>query len=173
MIPLQVQLEATLASFTRMASLMHTDWGWPIAESIHFTGLTLLFGTIAAWDLRLLGVAKQVPVEAFHRLVPFAMLGFAINAASGVFFLVTSPDQYIYNSAFHLKVLCVLLAGANAALFYVTKARLAWLNGAVSLALWMAVIVCGRMITFFRPANRCTPEELAGFIADCVVPLTN
>jgi hypothetical protein len=51
----------------------------------------------------LLGLVKQIPIAKFHRLVPCAVLGFAINAGSGTFFLMTDPDQYVYNSAFHLK----------------------------------------------------------------------
>ena len=181
MIPFQVQLEAALRSFTQVAALMNMTWAWPIVESIHFVGLTLLFGSIAAWDLRLLGLAKQVPIAAFHRLVPFAVLGFAINATSGTFFLMNAPDQYVYNPAFHLKMLCVILAGANAVLFYLTMFRrvkglepgaqepvLTKLSGAVSLVLWITVIVCGRMITFYRP-NVCRPGEAVGFLAECIV----
>jgi hypothetical protein len=181
LIPFQVQLEAALAAFPRVATLMQMHWSWPIAESIHFVGLTLLFGAIAAWDLRLLGVAKQIPLAAFHRLVPFSVLGFALNAGSGVFFLMTDGDQYIYNPAFHLKMLCVMLAGVNAAIFYLMMFRrgnalvsglvepaFARVSGAVSLILWMTVIVCGRMITFYRP-NLCRAGEAAGFLADCIV----
>ncbi len=181
MIPFQVELESTLRSFTQVAALMRTNWGWPIAESIHFVGLTLLFGSIAAWDLRLVGVAKHVPIAAFHRLIPFAILGFMINAGSGSFFLMTEPDQYVYNPAFQLKMLCVVLAGINVGLFYLTMFRrvnrlgagvqgpvLARLNGLVSLVLWITVIICGRMITFYLPA-RCRPGEVIGFLADCIV----
>jgi len=181
MIPFQVELESTLRSFTQVAALMRTNWGWPIAESIHFVGLTLLFGSIGAWDLRLVGVAKHVPIAAFHRLIPFAILGFTINAGSGSFFLMTEPDQYVYNPAFQLKMLCVVLAGINVGLFYLTMFRrvnrlgpgvqgpvLARLNGLVSLVLWITVIICGRMITFYRPA-RCRPGEVIGFLADCIV----
>ena len=181
MIPFQVELESTLRSFTQVAALMRTNWGWPIAESIHFVGLTLLFGSIAAWDLRLVGVAKHVPIAAFHRLIPFAILGFMINAGSGSFFLMTEPDQYVYNPAFQLKMLCVVLAGINVGLFYLTMFRrvnrlgpgvqgpiLARFNGLVSLALWITVIICGRMITFYRPA-RCRPGQVLGFLADCIV----
>ena len=181
MIPFQVELESALRSFTQVAALMRTSWGWPIVESIHFVGLTLLFGSIAAWDLRLVGVAKHVPIAAFHRLIPFAILGFMINAGSGSFFLMTEPDQYVYNPAFQLKMLCVVLAGINVGLFYLTMFRrvnrlgpgvqgpvLARLNGLVSLALWITVIICGRMITFYRPA-RCRPGQVIGFIADCIV----
>jgi hypothetical protein len=141
----------------------------------------MLLGSIAAWDLRLLGVAKQVPIAAFHRLIPFAVLGCGINAASGSLFLMTYPDQYVYNPAFHLKMLCVMLAGANVLVFYLTVFRrvsslgpgaqgpmLARLNGAVSLALWCTVIICGRMITFYRPSG-CGPGEVVGLLAECIV----
>ena len=177
----QVQLEAAFASLTNVAAFMQLHWSWPVAESAHFIGLTLLLGAIAAWDLRLLGLMRDVPVVAFHRLVPFAVLGFAINATSGSLFLITFPDQYIYNSAFHLKVLCLLLAGLNVLFFYLVVFQrlaglapgeplpmLARLSGGVSLLLWITVIVCGRMITFFRPSV-CRSDEAVGFLADCIV----
>jgi hypothetical protein len=123
----------------------------------------------------------EVPVASFHRLVPFAVLGFGINVTSGCLFLMTDPDQYVYNSAFHLKLLCVALAGVNVVVFYVTVFRrvrslgsgeqpptLARLGGAVSLLLWVTVIVCGRMITFYRPSV-CRPDQTLGLLADCIV----
>ena len=179
MVPLQVRLEQFFLTFPSVAAMMETAWGWPIAESIHFIGLTLLFGSIAAWDLRLLGVAKAIPVAAFHRLVPYAIAGFVINAASGSLFLMTAPNQYIYNPAFHLKMLCVFLAGVNVLVFYLvifrgllagrTLSRLAGsVSGALSIVLWIVVIVCGRMITFYRP-ERCAPGQALGLIADCIV----
>jgi hypothetical protein len=177
----QVQLEVLLASFTNVADFMQLHWSWPAAESLHFIGLTLLMGSIGAWDLRLLGFMSEVPVTAFHRLVPFAVLGFGINAATGAMFLMTFPNQYVYNAAFHLKLLCLLLAGANVLFFYLVVFRrlrdvapgasppaLARLSGGISLCLWITVIVCGRMITFFRPAI-CDPDGPVAFIADCIV----
>jgi hypothetical protein len=181
MIPWQVQLESILASFTNVAAFMQLHWSWPAVESAHFIGLTLLLGSIAAWDLRLLGLLGDVPAAAFHRLVPFAVIGFAINASTGFLFLVTFPNQYIYNPAFHLKVLCLILAGANVAFFYLAVFRrirmlppgrplpaLARVSGGVSLVLWITVIVCGRMITFFRPAL-CGSDRVLGLLADCIV----
>jgi hypothetical protein len=181
MIPLQVQIESWLKTFTGVAALMHTEWAWPFVESVHFIGLTLLLGSIAAWDLRLVGLLKHVPAVAFHKLVPLSVLGFAINVSSGTLFLMAEPDQYIYNPAFHLKMLCLALAGLNIMLFYVISFRkvasvtagqrlplAARLSGAISLALWIAVIVCGRMITFFRPFV-CSPGEAAGLLAACIV----
>jgi len=95
-----------------------------------------------------------------------------------VMFLVTEPDQYIFNPAFHFKLLFMGLAGVNVLAFYVTlfgrvsglppgadAPRAAKVVGATSLLLWTAVIVCGRLLTFYRPFN-CGPSG-AGFLATC------
>ena len=160
----QVWLVSAIERHSPVADLMRSAWAWPIAESLHFLGLCLLIGAIGSFDLRLLGVARSVPIAAVHRLIPWGLLGFAINVASGLMFVLTEPDQYIYNPSFHLKVLFLGLAGVNASLFYITSFRQAFgsaagldaprrakIIAAVSLCAWVAVIVCGRMITFYRP----------------------
>jgi hypothetical protein len=175
----QQWLEQTLRSAEGVAAVMQTQWAWPIAESVHFIGLTLLFGSIAAWDLRLLGMAKAVPIAAFHRLVPLSVLGFTLNAATGSLFLMTFPDQYIYNPAFHLKVLFLGLAGANVVVFYATTYRRvntaaagssipvgARVAGVTSLICWTAIIIFGRLLTFYRP-NECFPDEVVTFLSTC------
>lgn len=177
----QHALVTLIESAHTVRQIMNMTWTWPAVESVHFLGLTLLFGSIAAWDCRLLGVGRGVPIGAFHRLIPFAVLGFAINVTSGIGFLMAAPDQYIYNPAFHLKMLLVALAGVNVLVFYLTIfRRLADLgpsaptplrvkmSGAVSLACWMGVIVCGRMITFYRPFP-CRSGATIGFLADCIM----
>ena len=176
----QVWLHQMLTGVTPVTAFMRTDWGWPTVESVHFIGLTLLFGTIATWDLRLLGLAKHVPIPEFHRLVPFAVLGFAINAASGSMFLMTEPNQYLYNPAFHFKVLLLGLAGLNVLVFYATvfrrldtlapgveAPRIVKVFGGVSLICWIGVIVCGRLITFYRPFG-CSPGEAMAFVLECI-----
>jgi hypothetical protein len=181
MIPLQVRLETLLTAFPAVTTLMQERWAWPLVESAHFIGLTLLFGAIAVWDLRLVGLLRQGSLTALHRLVPCAIVGFAVNAATGLLFLLTYPDQYVYNTAFHVKMLAVGLAGVNVAVFYAAAYRpaaalppdaplppTARACGAISLALWVTVIVAGRMITFFRPSP-CGAGDLTGFIADCIV----
>ena len=55
--------------------MLNTRWGWPMAESIHFIGLTLLVGTVGMFDLRLLGVAKQIAPAALHRLIRYGVAG--------------------------------------------------------------------------------------------------
>jgi hypothetical protein len=160
----QVWLVTTIEGTTTIAELMQRPWVWPIAESLHFLGLCLLVGAIGTFDLRLLGVGRRVPIAAVHRLIPWGLTGFAINIATGTLFVMTEPDQYIYNPAFHLKLLFRAIAGLNASMFYATSYRRAFgvaatldaprrakLIAAVSLCAWMVVITCGRLITFYRP----------------------
>jgi hypothetical protein len=144
-------------------ALMNTAWAWPIAESLHFIGLSMLLGTIGIVDLRLLGVAKAIPLLDLHRITRIGVVGFAINIVTGAAFFVSAPDQYLYNPAFQLKLACMLLAAANVVAFYtiawplLRRAAvnqvpvLAKLCAAVSLTAWTGVIVFGRLITFYRP----------------------
>jgi hypothetical protein len=180
MAPFQMWLEAMFSSVRPVASLMRTAWAWPAMESVHFVGLSLLVGTILVFDLRMLGMARRVPMSALHRLIPWGVLGYAINVISGSMFLMTEPNQYLYNPAFHFKVAFMGLAGLNILVFYFTATwrrvsalgpgdaapRLAKVVAATSLCLWLGVIICGRLITFYRPSG-CGPEG-PGFLAECI-----
>ena len=175
----QIWLVRTLKDINPVGTFMRTAYGWPVAESVHFLGLSLLIGTIALFDLRLLGMARRIPIAALHRLIPWGLTGYAINVVSGAAFLMTEPDQYIYNPAFHFKLLFMGVAGFNALAFYALAygkstapgapaeaPRAAKIIAATSLCMWIAVIVCGRLLTFYRPAP-CPPEG-PGFIAECI-----
>lgn len=176
--PLQLWLIRAFTSVEPVSAVMRTQWAWPVAESLHFVGLSMLFGTIGMFDLRLLGVAKQIPIAALHRLVPWGVGGFLLNMATGATFLLTEPDQYILNPAFHFKMLFMALAGLNVLAFYLTMfrdvktvgvggdaPRPAKVVACASLLLWTGVIICGRLLTFYRPFP-CGPEG-PGFIASC------
>jgi hypothetical protein len=154
----------TWAIDTGVYDVMYSQWGWPIVEIVHFTGLCLLVGTVGAFDLRMLGVVKGISLPGLHRLVPFGVVGFALSVTSGLMFVTSAPDQYLYNPAFQIKMLLLAIAGANMALFYLTTAQnlrglpadaippsSARVFAGVSLAAWFGVIACGRVITAFRP----------------------
>jgi cytochrome bd-type quinol oxidase subunit 1 len=175
----QLWLVETLNGVEPVASFMRSAWGWPAIESLHFIGLALLIGTIGVFDLRLLGVARRIPLVALHRLVPWGLVGYGINVTTGAMFIMTEPNQYILNPSFHLKLLFMAVAGFNALAFYAVVYPRATapdasdeapprgrLVAVVSLCMWMGVIVCGRMITFYRPGP-CGPEG-PGFLADCI-----
>jgi hypothetical protein len=146
--------------------LMNTAWGWPIAEIVHFFGLTLLIGSVGLFDLAMLGLVRAWPLSALHRLVPFGVIGFLLSAASGTLFVVAAPDQYLYNPAFQIKLGLIGMAGINLVLFTLaargTLRRLGpdeappprlRIFAAVSLVAWFGVIAAGRVITAFRPPS--------------------
>lgn len=146
------------------AFVLDTAWAWPVAESLHFMGLVLLAGTVGAFDLRVLGLGKGIAPAAIHRLLPFGLLGFAISIATGTLFIFGTPDQYFYNTAFHFKLVFLTLMGLNVAFFYASPfravrrlgphddaPRAAKLSAALSLAVMVGVMCCGRLLTFYRP----------------------
>ena len=149
---------------TGVYSFMNSAWGWPLVESIHFIGLCMLIGCIGVFDLRMLGLGKGIPLAALHKLVPIGVLGFLLNVTSGTLFFVTAPDQYLYNPAFQTKLLFIAAAGINMLSFYrfamadvkITNAysrapSKAIVMGSISLLCWSMVIICGRLITYYRP----------------------
>lgn len=140
-------------------------WLWPLLETLHFVGMSMLIGVIGLLDVRLLGLLKNVPVGGLRRLLPWGIAGFVINLVTGVMFIVGAPDQYIKNPAFYLKVVFLLLAGANALLFEIrwgaTVAAMGAIErtpsalkvaGAVSLVSWFMVLYWGRMLPFIGNA---------------------
>ncbi len=88
-------------------------WVWPINEIIHFVGLCILFGVVLLVNLRMLGVIKGVSFAAMHRLLPWVVVGFAINVVTGMLFFVANHAQYAANPAFHWKMVLLLLGGGN------------------------------------------------------------
>ena len=144
--------------------VMYSAWGWPIVEIVHFTGLCLLMGAVGMFDLRMMGLIKGLSLPALHKLVPFGVAGFALSAASGIMFVTSSPDQYLYNPAWQVKMCLLAIAGLNMVVFYLTTSRrlkalgpddppplAARFFAVASLSCWIGVIAAGRVITAFRP----------------------
>jgi hypothetical protein len=94
---------ATIAAFgqaTGVYAFMNTTYGWPSVEVVHFIALSVLLGSVGLFDLRVLGLAKGVPMPALHRLVPFGVAAFGVSALTGSLFFMSAPDQYMFNPAF-------------------------------------------------------------------------
>ena len=158
--------EAFIRSTALHAFVQHYEpWLWPLLQSLHYVGASLVLGTIGLFDLRAMGLAKGVALPAMHRLIPWGIAGYFFNMMLGVVFFFGHPDQYFYNNAFRTKLLFMGVAGVNVLLFYGTSAfaevkklppevdpslRIKIIV-AVSLCMWVGVLICGRLITFFRP----------------------
>ena len=149
----------------KFTSLMLANkFWWAFMMDLHFIGLALLIGTIGVLDLRIMGFAKSLPIGPLHRLMPWALAGFAINLVTGVMAFIGMPTFYTYDIAFWVKISAILLLGLNAAAFYLTDAFKSVENlgpgedapalpkfiAASSLLLWFVVIAFGRYIQWFQ-----------------------
>ena len=149
-------------------NFMHTPWGWPLCETIHFVGLALLIGGVGMFDLRILGMAKGLPVPALRRLLPWGVFGFVLCVMTGAMFVLgmrANLDRYSYDVIrtdvwIQLKLLFMFFAGINLLAFYLTGMSravdtlgpeddaplLAKVIAGTSLFLWLGVIYFGRLI---------------------------
>jgi hypothetical protein len=143
--------------------IVTTKWVWPTCETLHFIGLSLLFGVAALVDLRMLGMFTSISFRALHRLLPWGIMGFGLNAITGMIFFIGAPGQYTTNPAFHWKMIMMLLAGINVVYFTLfdepwslgpgDKApMLAKAVAATALFLVVGVLYCGRMLPFLGTA---------------------
>jgi uncharacterized membrane protein len=141
------------------ALVVDNPWVWPICEILHFVGLCLLFGVVLMVNLRMLGVFKAVPFGEVYRLMPWAMLGLAINVVTGMLFFLAVPDQYTQNRAFSLKMFWMMVGIAT--LFYPTVFEdirslkenenaplVAKIVAVGSICIWIGVIFYGRFLPF-------------------------
>ena len=147
---------------------------FPLLEATHVIGLAIVVGTVVIIDLRLLGLATTH--RAFSRLgadtLPWTLGGFGIAAVTGGLMFSTNATVYFHNTWFRAKVLLLVLAAMNAILFELTARRtivdwdlrrstppVARAIAAMSLVIWIGVIVAGRMIGF--TATRGTINQTA------------
>lgn len=140
-------------------------WIFPIIETIHVLGITLLVGTVAILDLRLLGVVfKREDVSQIARqILPLTWTGFAVMLVSGFLLFTAEAANSYANPAFRIKLVLLILVGLNPLVFHLTIYRnvSAWgdraitpfrarLAGCVSLSLWGGIICAGRAIAYFQ-----------------------
>ena len=127
---------------------------YPALEVVHITGIALLVGNLTFLEARVWGMGRDLAVQAVARLaLAISVVGFGLAAASGVVMFAAQSDELIANRAFVLKMGFLTLAAANAGLFHardglVKLDRTARIQTALSLGLWVAVIICGRWIAY-------------------------
>lgn len=148
-----------------VVQLEESDNLFPIIESVHVLGITLMAGPLVTVDLRILGVTfTREPVRRIaETLLPYTWVGFALMVATGLPLFAAEAINLIANPAFLIKVVLLSLAGINALLFHLTVYRsvdnwgrsgtpplTARLLAGSSASLWLSVIVAGRLIAVFH-----------------------
>jgi hypothetical protein len=82
-------------------------YAFPGILVVHTLGMALAAGSAAAIALRLLGVARQIPLGSLRELVRVAWIGLLLNIGSGVLLVVAYPTKALTNPIFYLKLLAI------------------------------------------------------------------
>src|SRR5437016_10233039 len=125
----------------------------------HTFGLALLVGANTVVDLRILGVAREIPLAPLKRLFRIMWLGFGINALTGVLLIIAYPTKALTNPVFYLKL---TLIGFAVWIITLLKDRVfndpkldetaMMARGATlakwSIFLWIGAITAGRLLAY-------------------------
>jgi hypothetical protein len=144
-------------------AISESVWLFPLIEGTHIMALPLSVGMIVMFDLRLLGLAFQsAPASrVMTDIARWSKPGFAIMFTTGALLFMTQAGKAYGNPFFRAKLLFLLILGINAAVYHTSLyPRMAqWdadgrtpvgarLCGALSLVVWIGVIICGRTMAY-------------------------
>jgi hypothetical protein len=136
---------------------------FPWIESVHVLALTLVVGSIAIVDLRLLGIASvnRSVASLSTDVLPFTWAAFVLAVLTGSALFASHAVGYAGNLQFRMKMLLLVLAGVNMLLFHLIVGRgigrwtdpgiTPWqgkIAGLISLLLWIGIVASGRWIGF-------------------------
>ena len=151
-----------LQELAPIAALRSARWTYAAVNATHILGIALLVGSIVPLDLRLIGCFRQISIRTLVRvLVPVAAFGLLLAVAAGSLLFSIRAVQYAGTTLFQIKMALVVCGVANPLLL---RTATAWeaagddtsvippprlrAAGALSIVLWLSVIVCGRFVAF-------------------------
>jgi hypothetical protein len=144
-------------------AIRESGWLFPTIETTHVIALTMVVGSIGMMDLRLLGVSSRdrAVSEVSAQVLPYTWASFVLAAITGFLLFSSAAVRYWGLYTFRAKMCLLLLAGVNMMVFHVMTyktvkhwdnqvrtPRAARIAGALSLLLWIGVVVCGRWLGF-------------------------
>jgi hypothetical protein len=155
---------AALQALPPVAALRASRWGYALVNACHIAGVALLFGAIVPLDLRLMGWRRSLPIRTLAGiLVPVAAAGLILAIGAGALLFSIRATEYAATTLFQVKMALIACALGNALLLRRARQWEAasavadeWppprlrIAGGLSIALWLAVIVCGRLLAFLE-----------------------
>ena len=152
-----------LEALPTATALRESDYGYPYLLAGHVVGMLFFAGLILMMDLRLAGLAHvETRVSQIQkRLFPWQMLSLVLSFVTGGLLFYMQPLRYWGKVFFWTKFVMMGLAGVNAIVFHLTTYRSvarwdndpvppfrARLAGILSIVLWAAVVVFGRLTAY-------------------------
>lgn len=130
---------------------------YPLVNALHILAIGMLLTSVVVMDLAVLGAIRSLPVDRLVRLMRrFAIAAFVVALASGLTLFSVRASEYAGNPAFLVKLGLIAAAGVNFILFMglagrnhvATSSPGARMTAALSIALWLSVLIAGRFIGF-------------------------
>jgi hypothetical protein len=152
-----------IEEFPSSAAIRESLYGYPALLSVHVVSMCLFAGLVLMMDLRLAGIGNRgTPFSQIQkRLFPWQMVGLVVSTISGLILVYGQPTRFSTNIFFLLKMVLMALAAMNALAFHFSPylsidrwdasrlvPRTARSAGLLSVALWVGVIVTGRLIAY-------------------------
>ncbi|MBO9616580.1 MAG: hypothetical protein J7619_28085 [Dyadobacter sp.] len=137
-------------------------WLYPALEIVHILGIVLLVGAAFLFDLRLLGFSRNLPVSALSKyLLPWSQRGLILIVPSGILLFLTNAQALGVDPVFWTKVSLILVSALNVFVFHQYVYRpfkrrgasgdlpgMARMCAGISIAVWIAVVACGRLLAY-------------------------
>ena len=144
-------------------AIRESTWLFPTIETVHVLCIVPVVGSIMIVDLRLLNLTSRgrAVTELTAEVLPFTWSAFICAAITGGLLFSSSAVKYSQNGPFRFKMVLLLVAAINMAIFHLGIFRTvehwdrspripfgARLGGGLSLMLWITVVASGRWIGF-------------------------
>ena len=124
----------------------------------HTIGMSLVVGANAVVDLRILGVASDLPLRPLKRLFGIMWTGLGINVTTGLLLLTAYPTKALTNPDFYVKLSFIALAVTtmrrmsiqvfdDASLDEVAMIAKGKTMAAWSLVFWIGAVSAGRLLS--------------------------
>jgi len=104
-------IHAALSAFARAHELA--------LLSLHLVCAACVIGAVVAFDLRVVGFARALPLRLLHGLlIPLALVMALPAAASGFLLFSLHADALVASGAFVVKIVALFVAAVTAMMFY-------------------------------------------------------
>jgi hypothetical protein len=144
------------------AAIRQSIWLYPFANVGHIVALVCFAGAVAVMDLRLVGaLCATSPASVIGRARAVAIAALAAQALTGFMLFAAEAGHVVLNPVFQAKMALIAAGLINIAIYEVGAKRAvralppgaamppsARMAGFISIAIWIAVAACGRLIAY-------------------------
>ncbi|MCR5857176.1 hypothetical protein [Mesorhizobium sp. J428] len=121
---------------------------YPLVNAAHIAAAGVVLSSVGVMHLRAAGLFALLDRAATERYFRGMAVGaFVVAAGTGTALFVVNPSEYAVNPAFRIKLILLVMAGANFAA-YLALPRWRPAGAAASFLLWPATLLAGRFIGF-------------------------